>query len=184
MSIAQNDTGVEPGPVILRREGAIALVTLCRPASRNAVNPELAQELERIVAEVERDDEVKVAILTGEGDQAFCAGADLREVAAGRLDDCFTGAGGFGGFVNASRAKPSWSAGIAPSRSAPCSSTAHQLARRVPQSIPRYCMSSSSRRSGCRNSAECPARGGPNRARAAFMTVVGLDGEHRDQPDQ
>src|SRR3954467_14650326 len=86
--------------------------------------------------------------------------------------------------VNASRARPSRSAGIAPSRSAPCSSSAHQLARRVPQSIPRYCMSSSSRRSGCRNSAECPTRGGPNSGRAAFMTVVGLDREHRDQPDQ
>ena len=111
MSIAQNETGVDPGPVILRREGAIALVTLCRPASRNAVNPELARELERIVAEVERDDEVKVAILTGAGEQAFCAGADLREVAAGRLDDCFTIEGGFGGFVNARRAKP-WIAAV------------------------------------------------------------------------
>src|SRR4051812_8709594 len=86
--------------------------------------------------------------------------------------------------VNASRARPSWSAGIAPSRRAPCSSSAHQLARRVPQSIPRYCMSSSSRRSGCRNSAESPARGGPNRARAAFMTVIGLDREHRHDADQ
>jgi enoyl-CoA hydratase/carnithine racemase len=111
MSIAQNGTGVEPDPVILRRDGAIALVTLCRPNSRNAMNPELAQKLESIVAEVERDDEIKVAILTGEGDQAFCAGADLREVAAGRLDDCFTSNGGFGGFVNASRAKP-WIAAV------------------------------------------------------------------------
>ena len=111
MSIAQNESGVEADPVILRREDSIALVTLCRPGSRNAVNPELAQQLEGIVADVERDDQIKVAILTGAGDQAFCAGADLREVAAGRLDDCFTAAGGFGGFVNAGRAKP-WIAAV------------------------------------------------------------------------
>ena len=65
-----------------------------------------------------------------------------------------------------SRDRPSWSAGIAPSRSAPCSSSAHQLARRVPQSMPRYCMKSSSRQQAVEpNSAESAARGGPNRRR-------------------
>lgn len=107
MSIAQ-----KPIPVDLQRLGAgIALVTLRRPAARNAITPQVAQLLEGIVAEVERSDEISVAILTGEGDRAFCAGADLNEVAAGRLDQCFTKAGGFAGFVNAKRTKP-WIAAV------------------------------------------------------------------------
>lgn len=107
MSIAQNLT-----PVDLQRLGnGIALVTLRRPAARNAITPQIAQLLEEIVAEVERSNEISVAILTGEGDRAFCAGADLNEVAAGRLDECFTETGGFAGFVNAKRTKP-WIAAV------------------------------------------------------------------------
>jgi enoyl-CoA hydratase/carnithine racemase len=82
----------------------VALVTLRRPASRNAIDPPLARDLEAVVLEIERTSGIYVAILTGEG-QAFCAGADLRHVAAGRLDDCFTDKGGFAGFVNADRSK-------------------------------------------------------------------------------
>lgn len=107
MSIAQN-----PTPVDLQRLGnGIAIVTLRRPAARNAITPEIAQLLEEIVAEVERSNEISVAILTGEGDRAFCAGADLNEVAAGRLDECFTETCGFAGFVNAKRSKP-WIAAV------------------------------------------------------------------------
>lgn len=107
MPIAQNHP-----PVDLQRLGdGIALITLRRPAARNAITPELATLLGDIVAEVEGADDIRVAILTGEGERAFCAGADLNEVAAGRLDDCFTDAGGFAGFVNAKRSKP-WIAAV------------------------------------------------------------------------
>lgn len=67
--------------------------------------------LEQIVIEVEHSADIRVAILTGDGNRAFCAGADLNEVAAGRLNQCFTPAGGFAGFVNARRDKP-WIAAI------------------------------------------------------------------------
>ena len=101
-----------PPPVDLQRPGGrIGLVTLRRPSARNAITPELANQLEAIVAEVEESDDIQVAILTGEGDRAFCAGADLNEVAAGRLDLCFTRSGGFAGFVNARRSKP-WIAAV------------------------------------------------------------------------
>lgn len=107
MPIAQNHP-----PVDLQRLGhGLALITLRRPAARNAITPELADLLEEIVAEVEDSDDIRVAILTGEGERAFCAGADLNEVAAGRLDNCFTNAGGFAGFVNAKRSKP-WIAAV------------------------------------------------------------------------
>ena len=107
MSIAQN-----PPPVDLQRLGhGVGLITLRRPTARNAITPQLAHLLEEIVAEVERSNDISVAIITGEGDRAFCAGADLNEVAAGRLDECFTKAGGFAGFVNAKRSKP-WIAAV------------------------------------------------------------------------
>lgn len=107
MPIADNHPPVD----LQRRDHGIAVVTLRRPVARNAITPQLAHMLEEIVVEVERSDDIRVAILTGEGDRAFCAGADLNEVAAGRLDDCFTSAGGFAGFVNAKRSKP-WIAAV------------------------------------------------------------------------
>jgi enoyl-CoA hydratase len=92
--------------VTLRRlsEGLV-LVTLNRPAAMNAVNAELANALEAVVAEVEADEEVRAAVITGAGEKAFSAGADLKEVAAGKLGGTFTAAGGFAGFVNAPRKK-------------------------------------------------------------------------------
>lgn len=92
-------------------EPQVALVTLHRPAVRNAVNPDLAQALEQIVEQVEANEDVAIAILTGSGSKAFCAGADLKEVHAGRLGQCFTPGGGFAGFVNKPRAKP-WIAAV------------------------------------------------------------------------
>lgn len=94
----------EPVMLELLSEG-LALVTLNRPRAMNAVNAELAKALEAIVAEVEAAKDIRTAIITGAGETAFCAGADLKEVAAGRLQNLFTAAGGFAGFVNAPRKK-------------------------------------------------------------------------------
>ncbi|WP_232732500.1 enoyl-CoA hydratase/isomerase family protein [Bacillus sp. mrc49] len=50
-----------------------------RPEKRNAVNYQLMDELESILAEAARDDEVKMLVLTGAGTKAFCSGGDLSE---------------------------------------------------------------------------------------------------------
>ncbi|MDH4071834.1 MAG: enoyl-CoA hydratase-related protein [Gammaproteobacteria bacterium] len=92
-------------------EPYVALVTLRRPEARNAVNGAVAQALDRIVKATEADDDVRVVVLTGAGGQAFCAGADLKEVSQGRLNDLMTHDGGFGGFVRAKRDKP-WIAAV------------------------------------------------------------------------
>ncbi len=92
------------------REGHVAVVTLNRPASRNAVNSELAQALHAVVERVEADPDVWVVVLTAAGTDVFCAGADLKEVAAGRVESLFT-ANGFAGFVYADRKKP-WIAAV------------------------------------------------------------------------
>ena len=89
----------------------VALVTLRRPESRNAVNGAVALELESIVRSTEADPTVWAVVLTGAGGQAFSSGADLKEVAAGRLDTLWTRDGGFAGFVRAVRVKP-WIAAV------------------------------------------------------------------------
>lgn len=93
---------------VVLREGrdGVALITINRPRARNAINAEAALALAGIVAEVERDASVQVAILTGAGEKAFCAGADLKELASGSAPGGrSTSEGGFGGFVHAPREK-------------------------------------------------------------------------------
>jgi enoyl-CoA hydratase/carnithine racemase len=89
----------------------VALVTLCRPQARNAINAEVAAILGGLVEQLEGNPDVWTVVLTGAGGQAFCSGADLKEVAAGRIDGLWTKAGGFAGFVNAPRRKP-WIAAV------------------------------------------------------------------------
>ncbi len=57
----------------------VAWVTLARPEARNALSRAVNVELATIAARLGADDEVRVVVLTGAGDQAFCAGADLKE---------------------------------------------------------------------------------------------------------
>jgi enoyl-CoA hydratase len=101
-----------PAVVLSQRlDGHIALVTLNRPEVRNAVNGELARALEAVLLELEADDQVWAVVLTGAGPGVFCAGADLKEVSAGRGEQLFTARGGFAGFVYAERRKP-WIAAV------------------------------------------------------------------------
>jgi len=62
---------------------SVALVTLNRPAQMNALSAELRAELTATFAALNTDPAVKVAILTGAGERAFCAGLDLKELGAG-----------------------------------------------------------------------------------------------------
>ena len=84
----------------------IAIVTLNRPDQRHAVNGDVARRLDAIVKQTEADDAIRVVILTSSGGPTFCAGADLKEVAAGRAQELSTPDGGFGGFVESRREKP------------------------------------------------------------------------------
>ena len=68
--------------VIVEKDGPILLVTLNRPEKRNAVNSEVMCRLYDAWVDLDRDDALRVAILTGRGD-TFCAGMDLGEI--GRL---------------------------------------------------------------------------------------------------
>ena len=69
-----------PSPaVIVEREGAVLVVTLNRPEKKNAVNCEVMCRLYDAWLELDRDEQLRVAILTGRGD-TFCAGMDLGEI--------------------------------------------------------------------------------------------------------
>ena len=63
------------------RDGAVAVLTVSRPAVLNALNNRTITELEGAVIRLTADDDVRVVILTGAGDKAFIAGADIRELA-------------------------------------------------------------------------------------------------------
>jgi enoyl-CoA hydratase/carnithine racemase len=68
------------------RRGAAAVLTIDRPERRNAVDPATADLLLEGYRAFEADDGARILVLAGAGDEAFCAGADLKSVAAARTD--------------------------------------------------------------------------------------------------
>jgi enoyl-CoA hydratase/carnithine racemase len=68
--------------IVFEMRGAVALITINRPEARNAINAEVRAGLHAAWQRFEADDSAKVAILTGAGDKAFCAGMDLKEASA------------------------------------------------------------------------------------------------------
>ncbi len=65
--------------ILLEREGAIATIRLNRPDKHNAISSTMSREMIEVLDALEADDDVRVIILTGAGDKAFCAGADMAE---------------------------------------------------------------------------------------------------------
>jgi methylglutaconyl-CoA hydratase len=65
--------------VKLERRGSAAIVMIDRPDRRNALDRATLNELGRVGRELGADASVRAALLTGSGDKAFCAGADLKE---------------------------------------------------------------------------------------------------------
>ncbi len=61
-------------------EERIALITLDRPQAANAINAQMAMELREVCQSINREEAIRVVIITGAGGKAFCCGADLREV--------------------------------------------------------------------------------------------------------
>jgi enoyl-CoA hydratase len=66
--------------IVLQLDGPVATLTINRPDKRNAVNNATVEEIDRALAQVESDRRVRVLILTGAGDKAFVAGADIQEL--------------------------------------------------------------------------------------------------------
>ncbi|MEE8364038.1 MAG: enoyl-CoA hydratase/isomerase family protein [Dehalococcoidia bacterium] len=68
-------------PVLLERDGPVAIVTLNRPQVLNALSRRLFDEFYATINELDEDEETSVIVVTGAGDRAFSAGADIKEMA-------------------------------------------------------------------------------------------------------
>src|SRR5436309_666059 len=66
----------------LERQGAVATLTLDRPAALNALDPGTLRELRAVLRELDGDPGVRALVLTGAGERAFSAGADIAAMAA------------------------------------------------------------------------------------------------------
>jgi enoyl-CoA hydratase len=67
--------------LLLERDDAVALVTINRPQVLNALNSQTIDELRRVILDLKRDESVRAVVLTGAGEKAFVAGADINELA-------------------------------------------------------------------------------------------------------
>jgi enoyl-CoA hydratase len=74
-------------------QGSVRVITINRPERRNALDPATFRGLGDAFVAAEHDDAVRVLVLTGAGDHAFCAGMDLKAFVAGAAGDAGPGPG-------------------------------------------------------------------------------------------
>src|SRR2546423_11908084 len=66
--------------ILVERDERVGIVTLNRPKELNALNTDLVGELADSMEDFDRDDEIRCIVLTGAGERAFAAGADIKEM--------------------------------------------------------------------------------------------------------
>jgi len=71
---------MEYSNLLLEKNGAVAVLTINRPKALNALNSDTLSEMSTVLDELGRDSSVKVVILTGSGEKAFIAGADISQM--------------------------------------------------------------------------------------------------------
>jgi enoyl-CoA hydratase/carnithine racemase len=74
-----------------KKAGKIAIFTINNPEALNAFSPEAAKELSKALMDFRDDDGLWVGILTGAGEKAFCAGADIKTMLPFYKDNTYTG---------------------------------------------------------------------------------------------
>jgi enoyl-CoA hydratase len=74
----KTDTAVLEQSVLFDREGAVAVLTLNRPQALNAMTVEMLETMGGLLDEVEADPEIRVLVVAGSGEKAFCVGSDLK----------------------------------------------------------------------------------------------------------
>lgn len=66
--------------VVLETLGAVGVITLTRPEALNALNNQLLTELDNVLTKIENEKQLRCVIITGSGEKAFVAGADIKEM--------------------------------------------------------------------------------------------------------
>ncbi|MDE3130710.1 MAG: enoyl-CoA hydratase/isomerase family protein [Acidobacteriota bacterium] len=84
----------------------ICILTIDRPERANSIDLETALELSAALDQLAEDEGTRVVVLTGAGDRVFCAGMDLKAVAAGLAEEINNVPGGFAGIVRRDFPKP------------------------------------------------------------------------------
>ena len=81
------DAPVDPnGYILLRRDNAVATVTINRPGQRNAISFTMWGQLTDLMQELDADRDVRCVVIAGAGDEAFSAGADISDFEEYRSD--------------------------------------------------------------------------------------------------
>jgi enoyl-CoA hydratase/carnithine racemase len=106
MTAQPADTDTQEHPAVAEKRGAVMIIRLNRPSALNSVNATLSSAVGQLLEAAASDDDVRVVVLTGTG-RAFCAGADLKAVAASEsLDAPGHPEWGFAGYTRHWIAKP------------------------------------------------------------------------------
>ncbi len=92
--------------LLRERNGHVEILTIDRPETRNAINPELTRAFDEALDEIEADDEVRAVVITASGEKSFCSGVDLKFQAAEGVDAVISEKGGFAGIVERRFPKP------------------------------------------------------------------------------
>ncbi|WP_020109978.1 crotonase/enoyl-CoA hydratase family protein [Nocardia sp. 348MFTsu5.1] len=94
--------------VTTQQHGHVQVITINRPEARNSVNKAVAEALGDALEAADADPGVRAIVLTGAGDQAFCAGADLKAISRGEgiMPEGNRAHWGFAGYVSHPVSKP------------------------------------------------------------------------------
>jgi enoyl-CoA hydratase/carnithine racemase len=87
VEVANNDRNGSTVLLAIDDESHVATLTLNRPSVLNAISRELAGDLSAVCAQLQNRDDVRAVVVTGAGERAFCAGADLKERRALSAED-------------------------------------------------------------------------------------------------
>ena len=97
--------------ILVEQRGAVTLVTLNRPQALNALNTQVLKELIDVFAAYDSDDSQRCLVLTGSGDKAFAAGADIKEMQPQGFADMYA-SDFFAGWEKVTATRKPWIAAV------------------------------------------------------------------------
>src|SRR5579859_4172070 len=100
-------------PIRYSKQGRVAIITIDRPEAMNALDVESNQAMADAWADFRDDPDVWIGVLTGAGERAFCAGADLKSLIPARVEAARTGASAGQSFGGITRDFETWKPMIA-----------------------------------------------------------------------